>query len=87
MVHTLGTSTSIQRMDTDSDWSGRGWNGTELHGSNAILCIRPLFGVMCESPIVAQLLGEMTSSPIFYAPNCVRKLRTNASKQNGVLIS
>ena len=36
-------------------------------------------GAMGES------LGEMTSSPIFFAPDCERKLWANASKQKGVI--
>ena len=31
--------------------------------------------------IFAQQMGEMTSSPIFFAPSCGRKLRVNASEQ------
>ena len=43
-------------------------------------------GAMDESRIFAQLLGEMTSSPIFeFAPDCGRKVWANASKQNGVV--
>jgi len=40
---------------------------------------------MGESPIFAQMLGEMTSSAIFFAPDCGRKLWANARKQNGVV--
>jgi len=32
---------------------------------------------------VNQQFGEMTSSPIFFCPDCGRKLWATASKQNG----
>jgi len=40
---------------------------------------------MGESPIFAQLLGQRASSPIFFTPDCERKLWAIASKQNGVI--
>jgi len=35
---------------------------------------------MGESPIFAKLLGEITSSPIFFAPDCGPKLWANAKQ-------